>query len=114
MAETGTTFSLTEGCQQGLAMAASFIEHSNIALENGSITVENVNSLQQQADKFAIVSALSKKATYEDTYKLIQLRCKEINAVKEKTELVTKFTTLCHLLKKGNLHSHCLRSVLTV
>ena len=111
MAKTGTTFALTGECQECLALAESFINHTKTALGNGSITVENVNSLQEHADKFASVTALSNKATYEETYKLIQLRCKEVEAVKEKSELVTKFTSLCHMLQKGKLHSFYMQFV---
>ena len=113
MAEANNNIVLTEGCQECLARAASVIDYRNNSLESGSVSVQNVISLQEHAEKFATVTALSTKATHDMTYKLIQLRCKEVEAIQTKTDLVTNFSSLCqnHLLKKGNLHIVLLHSL---
>ena len=85
-------------------MAVSVVEGRCTALHSGEITVSKLYELQNCEDKLVPIVTLMKNGgfTGEVVSKLIKIRCKEVEMVKQKASLLTKLTSICHLLRQGN------------
>ena len=95
---------LSEACTEKLVMAVSVVEGRCTALRSGGITVSKLYELQNCEDKLVPIVTLMKNGDFtgEVVAKLIKIRCKEVEMVKQKASLLTKLTSICHLLRKGN------------
>ena len=85
-------------------MAVSVVEGRCTALRSGWITVSKLYELQNCEDKLVPIVTLMKNSDFtgEVVSKLIKIRCKEVEMVKQKASLFTTLTSICHLLRKGN------------
>ena len=85
-------------------MAVSVVEGRCTALRSGGITVSKLYELLNCEDKLVPIVTLMKNGEFtgEVVSKLIKIRCKEVEMVKQKASLLTTLTSICHLLRKGN------------
>ena len=94
---------LTDECSEILVKAISVVERVCVFLNTGEIKITQLENLQKNEEKLVEVVDLITNADISGPIlsKLVKLRSKEVEEVKNKAELVTTLTRVCSVLPRG-------------